>query len=181
MNEKNPTISKGVDWSLAWIYLILVVVGITAIFAVTYKEGDPFVQSFLGFKTDYSKQFYFFIASAIIGVFILLTDSKFFTATANLWYAFGIVLLLLVFPFHSRVKGTESIIRFGNAFQLQPADLCKLFVNLALSKYLSRVETNFTRPRSQLIATDIALVPALMSIMQHELGLALVYFSFFLV
>ena len=68
MNEKNPAISKGVDWSLAWMYLILVVVGITAIFAVTYKEGEPIVQSFLGFKTDYSKQFYFFIASAIIGV-----------------------------------------------------------------------------------------------------------------
>src|SRR5678809_1614673 len=82
-------------------YLVLVVVGITAIFAVTYKEGDPIVQSFLGFKTDYSKQFYFFIASAIIGVFILLTDSKFFTATANIWYAFGILLLLLVFPFHT--------------------------------------------------------------------------------
>ena len=46
MNEKNPTISKGVDWSLAWIYLILVVVGITAIFAVTYKEGDPLFRVF---------------------------------------------------------------------------------------------------------------------------------------
>jgi rod shape determining protein RodA len=64
---------------------------------------------------------------------------------------------------------------------LQPADLCKLFVNLALAKYLSRVETNFTRPRSQLIAATIALVPAAMSIMQHEMGLSLVYFSFFLV
>ena len=101
MNEKNPAISKGVDWSLAWIYLIFVVVGITAIFAVTYKEWDQIVQSFLGFKTDYSKQFYFFIASAIIGVFILLTDSKFFTATANIWYAFGIFLLLLV-PYYPK-------------------------------------------------------------------------------
>src|SRR6478752_3519565 len=147
MNEKNPTISKGVDWSLAWIYLVLVVVGITAIFAVTYKEGDQILQSFLGFKTDYSKQFYFFIASAIIGVFILLTDSKFFTATANIWYAFGIFLLLLVFPFHSSVKGTESIIKLGG-FNLQPAELCKVCVNLALAKYLSRVETDFNRPRS---------------------------------
>src|SRR5678815_1618776 len=180
MNEKNPTISKGVDWSLAWIYLILVVVGITAIFAVTYKEGDPILQSFFGFKTDYSKQFYFFVASAIIGVFILLTDSKFFTATANIWYAFGIFLLLLVFPFHSNVKGTESIIRFGG-FQFQPAEFCKVSVCLALSKYLSRPDTDFTKGRSQLIATGIALLPAILSILQKETGLALVYFSFFLV
>src|SRR6185437_8484122 len=81
----------------------------------------------------------------------------------------------------SRIKGTESIIKFGSAFQIQPADLCKLFVNLALAKYLSRVDTNFTRPRSHLIATTIALVPAVLSILQHEMGLSLVYFSFFLV
>jgi rod shape determining protein RodA len=180
MNEKNPTISKGVDWSLAWIYLILVAVGIVAIFAVTYKEGDPIVQSFLGFKTDYSKQFYFFIASAIIGVFILLTDSKFFTATANIWYAFGIFLLLLVFPFHSSVKGTESIIRFGG-FQFQPAEFCKICVCLALAKYLSRSDTEFGTTRSQLIAAGIVLLPAALTLMQSETGLALVYFSFFIV
>jgi rod shape determining protein RodA len=181
MSQRNPTISKGVDWSLVWIWFILCSIGITSIFAASWHEGDNIVQGFISLKTDYSRQLLFFILAGIVGTFILLTDSKFFTATANLGYAFGIFLLLLVFPFHSRVKGTESIIRFGSAFQLQPADLCKLFVNLALAKYLSRVETNFTRPRSQLIATVIVLVPAMLSIMQKETGLALVYFSFFLV
>ena len=181
MSQRNPTISKGVDWSLVWIWFILCSIGITSIFAASWHEGDNIVQGFISLKTDYSRQLLFFIIAGIVGTFILLTDSKFFTATANLGYAFGIFLLLLVFPFHSRVKGTESIIRFGSAFQLQPADLCKLFVNLALAKYLSRVETNFTRPRSQLIATVIVLVPAMLSIMQKETGLALVYFSFFLV
>jgi rod shape determining protein RodA len=180
MNDRNPTISKGVDWSLAWIYLLLVGIGITAIFAVTYKEGDPIIQSFFGFKTDYSKQFYFFLASGVIGIFILLTDSKFFTATANLWYAFGILLLLLVFPFHTRVKGTESIIRLGG-FQFQPAEFCKICVSLALAKYLSRPETNFTKTRSQFIAAGIVLFPAVLTLMQSEMGLALVYFSFFIV
>ncbi|MBN9379555.1 MAG: rod shape-determining protein RodA [Chitinophagaceae bacterium] len=181
MNQRNPTISKGVDWSLVWIWFILCAIGVTSIFAASYHEGENVIQGFISLKTDYSRQLLFFVIAGIIGTFILLTDSKFFTATANLGYAFGIFLLLLVFPFHSRVKGTESIIRFGSAFQLQPADLCKLFVNLALAKYLSRVETNFTRPRSQLIAAAIALTPAMLSIMQKETGLSLVYFSFFLV
>ncbi|WP_431212219.1 FtsW/RodA/SpoVE family cell cycle protein [Puia sp. P3] len=181
MSKSNPTISKGVDWSLVWIWFALSAIGIMSIFAASYHNGDNIIQGFISLKTEYSRQLLFFVLSGILGTFILLTDSKFFTATANLTYAFGLFLLLLVFPFHSRVKGTESIIRFGSAFQLQPADLCVLFVNLALAKYLSRVETNFTRPRSQLIATVIALVPAMLSIMQKETGLALVYFSFFLV
>jgi rod shape determining protein RodA len=181
MSNKNPAISKGVDSSLVWLWLILCCIGVVSIFAATYRETDNILQGFISLKTDYSRQLLYFVMGGIVGTFILLTDSKFFTATANLGYAFGIFLMLLVFPFHSRVKGTESIIRFGTAFQLQPADLCKLFVNLALAKYLSRIETDFYKLRSQLIAAAITLIPALISIMQKETGLALVYFSFFIV
>jgi rod shape determining protein RodA len=180
MSKQKVGISKGVDPVMIWLYLLLVAIGITAIFAVTYREGDPIVSSFFSFKTDYSKQFIFFIVALIIGVFILLTDSKFFPATANLWYAVGIVLLLLVFPFHSKVKGTESIIRFGG-FQFQPAEFVKVCVALALAKYISLPDMNFSKKRSQLIAAAIAIAPALITIMQKETGLALVYFSFFLV
>lgn len=180
MSKSKGNISKGIDPVLIWLYLLLVLIGVMAIFAATYRDGDPIVSSFLSFKTDYSKQFYFFIFALVLGVFILLTDSKFFTATANLWYAVGIVLLLLVFPFHSAVKGTESIIRFGG-FQFQPAEFCKVCVCLALAKYLSMPDMDFSKKRSQLIAAAITIVPALITILQKETGLALVYFSFFLV
>ena len=168
-------------------FIILCLIGIMSIFAATYQEKEGVsglqnvIQGFLSLRTDYSRQTLYFIIASFLGIFILVTDSKFFTATANLWYAFGILLLLLVFPFHSKVKGTESIIRFGSAFQLQPADLCKVFVNLALAKYLSRVDTTFSRPRAQLIAAGIVLAPAFLSILQSETGLALVYLSFFIV
>jgi rod shape determining protein RodA len=181
MSQRNPEISKGVDWSLVWLWALLSLVGIMAIFGVTYHEGDNVIQTFLKFRTDYSRQFYFFVASAFIGMFILLTDSKFFPATANLWYAAGIFLILLVFPLGAKVKGTESIIKVGGSFQFQPAEFCKICVCLALAKYLSRPETDFRKTQSQLIAAGIALLPAVFSIMQSETGLALVYLSFFIV
>jgi rod shape determining protein RodA len=180
MMQRNPAISKGVDWTLIWLYMILVTIGLLSIFSVTYNENSNLLQSWINLRTDYSRQFYFFVASLLIGLFIVLTDSKFFTATANIWYAFGLLLMLLVFPFHTEVKGTKSIIRFG-VFNFQPAELCKVFVNLALAKYISRVETDFNRPRSHLIASVIVLVPALLSVAQKETGLALVFLSFFLV
>ena len=180
MSKSRGTISKGVDPVLIWLYLLLVGIGLTSIFAVTYNVNDPVISSFLGFKTDYSKQFYFFLLGAIIAVFILLTDSKFFPATANLWYIVGFVLLLLVFPFHSKVKGTESIIRLGG-FQFQPAEFMKICVALALAKYLSLPNMDFGKRKSQLIAAAIAIVPAIITILQKETGLALVFFAFFLV
>jgi rod shape determining protein RodA len=164
---------------LVWLYLLLVAIGIMAIYAVTSEE-ETVVAGFFSFKTDYSKQFYFFIIAGFLGIFILLTDSKFFPATANLWYAVGIFFLLLVFPFHSRIKGTESIIKLGG-FNFQPADFCKVCVTLALAKYISLPDLDFSKTRSHLIAGAIALIPAALSIAQSETGLALVYFAFFIV
>ena len=177
----NSAMSRRIDGLVFWLYILLCCIGIISIFAATYHEGDDIVRSFLSLKTDYSKQAIFFLISILAGVAVLLMDSKFFTATANLWYAFGMLLLILVFPFHSNIKGTKSIIKFGGALQLQPIQLCILFANLALSKYLSRTETDFTKSRSQMIAAAIVIVPAILAILQSETGLALVYFSFFLV
>jgi rod shape determining protein RodA len=175
----NPEISKGIDWTLVLLYLVLCIIGIMSIFAATYRNED-LIPGFLSMRTDYSRQTIYLLISLVLGIFVLLTDSKFFTATANLFYFSGLLLLLLVFPFHTEVKGTKSIIRFAS-FQLQPAELCKIFVNLALAKYLSRIDTDFTKLRSQLIAAAIVLVPAIITVLQSETGLALVYFSFFLV
>jgi rod shape determining protein RodA len=179
MLNSNRELSKGIDWILVLLYLTLCIIGIVSIFAATYRNENV-IQGFLSFRTEYSKQFLYFGICLVLGTIILVTNSKLFTATANLSYFFGMVLLLLVFPFHTEIKGTNSIIRFGS-FQIQPAELFKLFVNLALAKYLSQIETVFSKLRSQLIATSIVVVPAIISIAQNETGLALVFFAFFLV
>jgi rod shape determining protein RodA len=168
-----------IDWPIILIYLVLAGTGIMSIFATTLRNESG-LQGFLSLRTDYSRQTLFLLISLVIGTVIVLTDSKFFTTTANLAYVLGILLLLLVFPFHTEVKGTRSILRFGG-FQLQPAELCKVFVNLALAKYLARSETDFRRLRDQLVAAAFIVLPALLCILQSETGLALVYLSFFLV
>jgi rod shape determining protein RodA len=179
MRNQSAEITKGIDWALVVVYIALVTMGIMSIFATTYRD-ESVLNGFLSFKTDYSKQLYYFAICGVLAVFILLTDSKFFTATANIFYFFGIVLLILVFPFHTDVKGTRSIIRFSG-FQLQPAELCKVFVNLALAKYMSSLDLNFKKLKSQLIAASLIILPAILTILQSETGLALIYFSFFLV
>ena len=177
MQYKNPTISKGIDWLMVWLYAIIVIFGIICIYSVEYKSTDNFVQTLIGFKKNYSKQLFFFGASAILAIFILLTDSKFFTATSNISYMVGIFLILATFVVGKEIKGSKSWIPLG-FMNLQPVELCKIFTALALSKYLSMPETVFRKPKSQLIAAAISFAPAMLSILQGETGLALVYFSF---
>lgn len=177
MYQKKPELGKGIDGMMVWFYLLLVLMGLLCIFSVEYRNGDNVMQTFLGFKKEYSKQLYFFIASAVIAVFILLTDSKLFTATANLAYAGGILLILATFVVGKEVGGSKSWIPLG-FMNIQPVEVCKIFTSLALAKYLSMPDLNFSKPRSQLIAAAIAFSPAILSVLQKEPGAAIVYFSF---
>lgn len=178
--HSHNSISKGVDWTMVWLYAILVGIGILCIFMVEYKSDTNWINSFLGGKTNYSKQFIFACFCAIIATFILLTDSKLFTAFANLSYVVGILLMLATFVLGKNINGSKSWIPLVGGFNLQPAELCKIFTALCLAKFLSMQETDFSKLKSQLIATGIAFLPAVLSILQHELGLALVYSSFLL-
>lgn len=164
---------------LIWLYAIIVCIGLVCIFSVEYKSNDDFFGSLFEFKKNYSKQFLYLMISVVVAIFILLTDSKFFTATANLFYIFGVLLMLSTFVIGKTVNGSKSWIPLG-FMNLQPVETCKIFTALALAKYLSRNDTDFTKPRSQMIAAGLCFLPVVFSILQNETGLALVYFSFLL-
>ncbi|HEX6916079.1 MAG TPA: rod shape-determining protein RodA [Chitinophagaceae bacterium] len=181
MRQRNlNSISKGFDWSLITVYILLVFIGIMMIFANEYREGQSFFEPILKQSSDYGKQVLWAGICAVLATFILLTDSKFFTATANLLYAFGVLLCLVAIVIGTEVKGSKSWIVLGG-FRLQPSELTKVFTALALAKFISRQEVDFSRTRSQIIAAAIAITPAAITILQNETGLALVYFAFFLV
>ncbi|SEK53997.1 rod shape determining protein RodA [Chitinophaga rupis] len=180
MRDRQIKLTQGIDWPIMGLYLALVVIGLMSIFAAEYREGDNVWYNVMHQSTNYARQLLWFGVSLVLATVIWLTDSKFFTATANILYAFGLLLLLLVLAIGTDVKGSHSWLVIGG-FRFQPAEFTKLCTNLALAKYLSSLETDFNKLRSRLIAASFALIPAVIIIFQDETGLALVYFSFFLV
>jgi len=178
---QNRSISKGIDWVTVWLYAFILAVGIMCIFMVEYNSDQPWLSSFLTGKTNYSKQLLFAGVCIVVATFILLSDSKLYTAFANLMYAFGILLMLATFVVGKSINGSKSWIPLGGGFNLQPAELCKIFAALALAKYMSRQDIDFSKMSSQIVAGVIALLPAVLSIAQNETGLALVYGAFFIV
>lgn len=178
---QSKSISKGIDWLIVGLYAILVSIGIMCIFMVEYRDDSNWLSSFFDGHTNYSKQLIFAIVCLVIATFILLSDSKLYTAFANLLYVLGIVLMLATFVVGKNINGSRSWLPLGGGFNLQPAEMCKIFAALALAKYISRQDTDFTKLHSQLIAAVIVMFPAILSIMQNETGLAIVYASFFMV
>jgi rod shape determining protein RodA len=175
--RNQAVISKGIDWTVVWLYIILVAIGFLCIFSVEHRSEENVLQTIINLKQNYSKQLLFIGISVIVATFLLLTDSKFFTATANMSYVLGILLMITTFIVGREINGSKSWIPLG-FFNLQPVETCKIFTALALAKYLSRSETDFKQPKSQAIAALFALLPIGFSLLQNETGLALVYFAF---
>jgi rod shape determining protein RodA len=179
VNHNKNTLVRGIDWPVIYLFSSLALIGVLSVFAVEHRETDSVLYTLIHFNKTYAQQLKWLGICVLLAIAILQTDSKLFTATSNLLYLFGIGLLLLVLVVGKDIKGSHSWLVIGG-FQFQPAELCKLFADLALAKYLSGLETNFRRLKSQVIAIGIALLPALITIFQNETGLALVYFCFFI-
>jgi rod shape determining protein RodA len=166
-----------IDWILVILFLVLSLIGVLSIYSVEHRETDV---AFLILSKNYSKQLIFLGISLVVAFLILMTDSKFFTSIPFLSYLIGFFFLLLALtPLGKGVKGSHSWLNLG-LFTFQPGELMKLFTALALAKFLTLQEVNFSKLKHRLFCAGLALAPALIILLQNETGLALVYFSFFL-
>lgn len=171
------TFSERIDWLLVILFLALSIIGILCIFSIEHRDTDA---SIFIMNRNYMKQLIWFSISICLAIIILLMDSKFITAIPFLSYVVGFVFLILALtPLGKGVKGSHSWLNLG-FFTFQPGELMKLFTSLSIAKFLSMQEVNFGTLKHRMYCAAIALVPAIIIIMQSETGLALVYFSFFL-
>jgi rod shape determining protein RodA len=177
MTTTQKSMFSKIDSVTLFIYILLVVIGLVAVFSVEHRSTDV---SIFMMNKSYMKQLIWLGISLFVGFIIILTDSKFFSNIAFLSYAFGLFLLFITIFIGVDVKGSHSWLGYGSV-RFQPGEVCKIFTALALAKFISSPETNYRTLRARLISVAIALVPAMLIILQHETGLALVYFCFFLV
>jgi len=177
MSSLRKALFYRIDGVVIMLYMLLVVIGILAIFSVEHRSTDTTI---IMMNKTYMKQLMWFGYSLLFGMMILLTDSKFFSSFAFLAYTIGLVVLVITIFAGVDVKGSRSWLGIGS-FRFQPGEVAKIFTSLALAKFLSLPETNFKTLKHRLIAVAIAITPALFILLQSETGLALVYLCFFLV
>lgn len=168
---------KNLDWMTIGIYIMLVGLGWTSV----YAAGFDFTNTIDGFfEHVYGKQMIWIGVSIFFAMAILITDNKFYTAFAYIIYGVLIALLFLALAIGGVVKGSKSWITMGG-FQFQPAEFAKFATSLALAKYLSTLNINLKDKRTWMMAIVIFMAPMLIIVMQNETGSAVVFAVFFLV
>jgi rod shape determining protein RodA len=155
----------------------MIIMGWFNIYAAVYNEEHTRI---LDMSQRYGKQFVWIIATLVIAVFVVVTDTRFYFFFSYFIYGGLIFLLILVLFIGVNINGARSWFAIGS-LNLQPTEFAKFGTALALAAYLNRRKNDLKKLPVFLTASAIFLLPALLIILQPDMGSAVVYFALFLV
>lgn len=165
-----------IDWWTVVIYLVIMFFGWLNIYAAGYSEAHS---SIFDFSVQHGKQFIWIVMALALAGVILLTEPRLFSNTAYAIYGFVMGLLVLTLFLAVTVNGGKSWIDLG-FFRLQPSEFAKFATALAVSKYLSALHIEMKDMRTKIVVAALIAIPALLILLQHDTGSALVFVGFIL-
>lgn len=163
------------DWLTILIYFLLVIIGWVNIYSASL---DDTARSFFDLSQIYGKQMLWILLSVLLIVILLSLEAKFYERFASIIYIFSLLSILGLFFFGKTINGATSWYAFGG-FSIQPAEFAKVATALALSKFISDIQTNIRSFTDQFKALVIISLPALIILPQPDAGSAMVYAAFF--
>ena len=163
-----------IDWISLLLYALILVFGWLNIYAACYDESHAAV---FDFSTKHGKQIIWIGISLLFALGITLISPKVFSHGAYLIYFAMLGLLVVTLFVASVTKGGQSWIDFGS-FKLQPSEFAKFATALALAKYMSAPDIDYRQNRTKLLSWTIILIPAVLILLQHDTGSALVFAGF---
>ncbi|GAB3889586.1 rod shape-determining protein RodA [Spirosoma agri] len=175
MSRDNELFSQNIDWLLLVLYLGCVTMGWLNVYAAVYSPEDH--TSLFDMTTNAGKQMMWIGTTVILVICILVVNHKFFDSFAYLFYAFMILMLLLVLVAGANIKGSHSWFKFGS-FQIQPAEFAKMATALALAKYMDNPGINLSKQKDLLYVGGIIVLPCILILASNETGSMLVFASF---
>ena len=166
---------KTVDWSLVFIYLILILIGWINIYASIHSSEPSSIFDF-GFRSG--KQFVWILSALGIGGTILfIINPRAWESLSAPIYILTILLLIAVVFLGVEVKGSRSWFEFGPV-RFQPAEISKISTSLLLATIMSQTGFKLKNIRNFIATAFVILLPMLIIIAQSETGSALVYVGF---
>ncbi len=171
------SIFQNIDWITVLLYFILVFAGWLSVYAAVYNEEHS---SILDMSQNYGKQLLWIGTSVILILVILIIDAKFYSAFSIILYLAVMAMLVGVVLVGKEIAGARSWFQIGS-FSLQPSEFAKFAACLALAKYLSKIDLKVDKLSSRITAATIIILPALLIMLQPDMGSSMVFAALILV
>jgi rod shape determining protein RodA len=123
---------------------------------------------------DYIQQIYWLVGGGILATVVAAIDYRHYERLGYALYGVGIVLLVLVFILGREIRGSSRWIYIGS-YSFQPSEFMKLFLVIALAKYLHDDPKAEGRTLKDLLAPAIiTAIPTALVMLQPDLGTGLI-------
>jgi rod shape determining protein RodA len=161
-------------WTLL-LWGALVGMSLVALYSTTYGPAAEYLGP--GVQNSFSRQLLWIGVSAVGIGGILLLPVRFLRYAAYPVYAATLILLVLSLVLGMEVNATRAWLALG-PFRLQVSELAKVGTVLAVAQLLSERHTRTGQDLAfALRAAALIVVPAVLVILQNDLGTALVFFG----
>ncbi|GAA2600977.1 rod shape-determining protein RodA [Actinomadura fulvescens] len=163
------------DWTLILVVVALSLVGALLVRSATFQllteQGkDP--EGFL------KRHILNLVIGFVLGGVVTVLDYRLLRAYVPILYGLACVGLVLVLsPVGSTINGSHSWIVIGGGFQIQPSEFAKVGLVVLLAMILGEPRDGEVGPgrRDILLALALAGVPAVLILLQPDLGTTLVF------
>ncbi len=165
---------QNVDWTVLVAWLLLVCIGLTAIYSATHGPASEYLLDTV--QRNFQRQLQWVILSCIATVAILLIPIRHYQNGAFIVYGISILLVVSALLFGREINGARSWIALG-PFSLQSSELAKVGTVLAVAQLFGNARHNPNVFRLTLIAVGMILLPAVLIVLQNDTGTALVFLA----
>lgn len=174
MNTQFIDLLKRYDLSFFALAAMIFVIGVLNLFSGTYLDPSQLISGL------YKTQILWFLVAMGAGIFISFVGTKNIYRYSYAIYFFNIILLVLVLIVGDKALGAQRWLVIG-PIRIQPSEIMKVSLILALARWYSKNDPDKEIGLRQLIIPFIiTLVPALLIIVEPDLGTGLMLFLIFM-
>lgn len=162
----NRKLIRHFDFGIVFVAILIVLFGCANIYSATGAS--------LGYY--YVKlQLLWLLVGLIVMYVVVIVDYTILSNYAALLYWASVIFLLYNDLTSSAIKGASSWISIGNR-AIQPSEFAKLGMIIMLAKKLEDMEGDINNLKNFLILTFYALIPAILIVIQPDMGMTMVCF-----
>ena len=164
----NRRMLRNVEWGILICSIILLTIGLLALFSATQESGN----------SEFKKQLIWFVISIPVIIIVMLIDYNIIAKISPIFYVFFIVLLIVVL-FTEPINGARSWFQITDALSFQPSELAKLFVIMFISTIIVKIQennkNNINKITRVLLVLLIVGIPLGLIILQPDYGTAMAF------
>jgi rod shape determining protein RodA len=161
---------RELDWKLIVAVLVLSLIGVMLVMSSQHQAASEYRQTF------YLRQLIWLVIALMAFAAVIHLPLRLFDLAAYLLYGIAIALLVLVLMFGSaKLSDAHRFFTFGPV-SLAPADIAKIAVVLALSRFFAYTKLPVASKRRLALSAIMVLVPAALVLKQPDMGTAMVFF-----